>query len=100
MKQKRNYKEIFKNKWYTEEEINNHYEYIKVRNDNNKVTYKKFESKYKVEIEKAKKFFKKVKVSLKWDWIWVETTCIKYDKTYTRMFIYFTDLDNAIKMYK
>ena len=88
---KRNLKEYFKTK-YTDEEIENHYKAVKYKNDLNKIKYKKIEEEHKEELEKAKQYFKKVKVSLKWDWFWC-------NNKYWRIFIYFYDLDNSIKIY-
>lgn len=88
---RRNLKEIFKEKWYSDDDIKTHYEYIKYKNNQNKLKYKEIEEKHKEEIEKAKKYFKKVKVSLKWDWIWC-------DNKYWRIFINFNDLEYSINL--
>jgi hypothetical protein len=63
MKKRQNLKEYFKTK-YSDEEIQNHYKAVKYKNDKNKVKYKQIEEEHKEELEKAKKYFKKVKVSL------------------------------------
>lgn len=86
-------RKCFKKKWYTEQEIEHHYNFIKFRNEQNKRRYKEIEDKNKEIIEKAKKYFKKVKVSLKWDWIW-------YNNDFCRMFLYFNEIENAILFFK
>ncbi len=90
MKERRDYKKIFKERWHTEEEINNHYEYIKRKNDNNKERLTKIKEEYIEEIERAKKYFKKVNPSLIWDWLWVTNH-------FWRMFVYWEDLEDYIK---
>jgi hypothetical protein len=59
-----NLKEYFKTK-YTEEEIKNHYQIVKMKNEKNREKYKEIEEEYKLELERARKYFKKVKPSLK-----------------------------------
>lgn len=88
----RKLEKIFLEKWYTKEEILNHYNYIKYKNNENKKRYKQIEEKYKIEITEAKKHFKNIKVSLKWDWIWC-------NNKYWRIFIYFNDLTSSINFY-
>lgn len=92
MKKRNNLKEIFKAKWYSDEEIENHYKAVSYINNQNKERYKKIELEHKEDIEKLKQYFKKVKVSLKWDWAWC-------NNRNWRIFIYWNDLDNSIKFY-
>lgn len=93
MKKRRSLKEYFKEKWYNDEEINNHYKAVKYINDRNKEKCKQIKEEHKEEIEKVKKHFKKVKVSLKWDWVWCNINLED------RVFIYFYDIDDSIKFY-
>ncbi len=90
MEQRRDYKKIFKEKWYSEEEIKIHYEYINYKNLVSRNKIKEIKIAYKEEFEKAKKYFTKVNPSTKWDWLWVTNH-------YWRMFIYWEDLDDYIK---
>lgn len=90
---KRNLKEYFKKMWYSDTDIKKYYEYKKYINDKNKERYKKIEEEHKQEIELIKEYFLKVKVSLKWDWVWC-------NNDNWRIFIYFYDLKNAINFYK
>ena len=88
---KRNLKEYFKTK-YTEDEIKNHYEIVKIRNKKNKERYEEIEKEYSQELKKAREYFKKVKPSLALDWFWCENN-------YWRLFIYFYDLEESILFY-
>ena len=89
----KDWRDYFKKMWYSDEVIENHYKYKRYQNDKNKEIYKKIEEEHKEEIEKVKKYFKKVKVSLKWDWIWCNINLTD------RVFIYFYDIDDSIKFY-
>ena len=89
----RNVREILISQWWTDENIKNHYEYIKMKNDKNKKTRKELQEKYKKEIEEVKKHFKNVSVSLVWDWVWA-------NNQYWRIFIKFNNLDKRIEIYK
>lgn len=89
----KDWRDYFTKMWYSEEEINNHYKIIKYKNDKNKIKYKEIEEEHKKELEIAKKYFKKVKVSLHWDWFFCNT------QFWNRLFIYFYDLEQSIKFY-
>jgi hypothetical protein len=85
-KERNNLKEIFKDKWYSDEDIKNHYKAVKYINSKNKEKIDKLKIEYKEEFEKAKKYFKKVSFSLKWDWFWL-------NNKYWRLFVHFNELD-------
>jgi len=67
---RRNLKEYFKQKWYSDEQINNHYKMVEYLNKRNKEKLIKEIEEHKEEIEKTKKYLTKVKPSLVWDWLW------------------------------
>jgi Rps23 Pro-64 3,4-dihydroxylase Tpa1-like proline 4-hydroxylase len=90
---RRNLKEYFKEKWYTDEEINNHYEYKKYLNKRNKEKLELEIEKHKKEIEIVKQFWIKVKPSLVWDWLWFNEK-----KWNTRQFVRYSEI-NKLKDY-
>jgi hypothetical protein len=86
----------FLEKWYSKEEIDNHYKVIKINNDKNKEKRNNLEKEFSKELEKLKEI-KSIKinyVSLLWDGVYIKT------KYLDSVFIDFYDINNNFELLK